>query len=153
MGPLAFPSQLQVFIPEHRWGPMSHLPLAQESMREMLTQLTQAVGATSLRPAGVCFFVLLLLLSTCLPHAELLHFQRRLHVHDFACGATPAPLHRPVSAFVCAWHHPLRLSVLQTDALAADPSNSRLAARVSTLWRSFSFVNSFYIKLKVRRTV
>lgn len=54
---------------------------------------------------------------------------------------------------MCALHHPLCLSVLQTDALAADPSNSRLAARVSTLWRSFSFVNSFYIKLKVRRTV
>lgn len=35
----------QVFIPEHRWGPMSHLPLAQESMRAMLHQLTDAVGA------------------------------------------------------------------------------------------------------------
>lgn len=33
----------QVFIPEHRWGPMSHLPLAQESMRAMLAQLTDAV--------------------------------------------------------------------------------------------------------------
>lgn len=94
MGPLASPSQLQVFIPEHRWGPMSHLPLAQESMREMLTQLTQAVSLPRFWPARVfCFAMLLLPLSACLPHTELLHCQRRLHVHDFACGATPAPLH------------------------------------------------------------
>ena len=34
----------QVFVPEHRWGPMSHLPLAQDAMREMLDQLTDAVS-------------------------------------------------------------------------------------------------------------
>ena len=39
--------------------------------------------------------------------------------------------------------------MLQTEAYAADPSNSHLGERVVTLWRSFTAVNSFYIKLKV----
>lgn len=40
-------SAVQVFIPEHKWGPMSHLPLAQESMKEMLHHLEDAVGLES----------------------------------------------------------------------------------------------------------
>lgn len=35
----------QVFIPEHKWGPMSHLPLAQEGLRHTLAQLTDTVGS------------------------------------------------------------------------------------------------------------
>jgi len=31
--------RLKVFIPEHKWGPMSQLPLAQESMRAMLRKI------------------------------------------------------------------------------------------------------------------
>ncbi len=31
--------RLKVFIPEHKWGPMSQLPLAQESMRAMLEKI------------------------------------------------------------------------------------------------------------------
>ncbi len=38
---------------------------------------------------------------------------------------------------------------LQTEAYAANPSNSRLAERVIILWRSFITVNTFYTKLKV----
>ena len=32
-------TRLKVFIPEHKWGPMSQLPLAQESMRAMLEKI------------------------------------------------------------------------------------------------------------------
>ena len=32
--------RLKVFIPEHQWGPMSQLPLAQESMRAMLAKIS-----------------------------------------------------------------------------------------------------------------
>jgi hypothetical protein len=39
---------------------------------------------------------------------------------------------------------------VQTEAYAGDPTNTRLADRMLTLWRSFNMVNSFYIKLKVR---
>jgi lysylphosphatidylglycerol synthetase-like protein (DUF2156 family) len=35
--------RLKVFIPEHKWGPMSHLPLAQEGMRHALGALTDTV--------------------------------------------------------------------------------------------------------------
>jgi hypothetical protein len=69
---------LQVFIPEERWGPMSHLPLAQEALRCLL---------------------------------------------DRALGAA--------------------------EALAADPGNARVAARLAGLWDSFATVNTYYSKLKV----
>ena len=71
-------SPLQVFIPEERWGPMSHLPLAQEALRCLL---------------------------------------------DRALGAA--------------------------EALAADPGNARVAARLAGLWDSFATVNTYYSKLKV----
>lgn len=38
--------RLKVFVPEHRWGPLSQLPLAQEAMRALLHRTTK--GAQSL---------------------------------------------------------------------------------------------------------
>ena len=35
-------ARLKVFIPEHKWGPMSHLPLAQDAMRELLRRIVLA---------------------------------------------------------------------------------------------------------------
>lgn len=69
--------RLKVFIPEHKWGPMSHLPLAQEGLRHLLAQLTDSASA-----------------------------------------------------------------------LAADPANGRLAARLSEQWRAFTAINDFYLGLK-----
>lgn len=69
--------RLKVFVPEHKWGPMAHLPLAQEALRALLQQLTDAV-----------------------------------------------------------------------DALASNPSNTKLAERVAYLWRCFAHVNAAYIRLK-----
>lgn len=69
--------RLKVFIPEHKWGPMSHLPLAQEALRHLLSQMADSAAA-----------------------------------------------------------------------LAADPSNSRVAARLREQWRSFRAVNDFYLDLK-----
>lgn len=37
---------------------------------------------------------------------------------------------------------------MQAAALAADPGNARLAARLSELWRGFRTVNDFYLELK-----
>ncbi|PSC70111.1 C4-dicarboxylate ABC transporter [Micractinium conductrix] len=69
--------RLKVFIPEHKWGPMSHLPLAQEGLRHLLDQLCDSASA-----------------------------------------------------------------------LAADPSNTRVALRLSEQWRAFRTINDFYLTLK-----
>lgn len=49
--------RLKVFLPEHKWGPLAHLPLAQEAMRNLLQQLTDAVSDAfdRLLSNAVCF--------------------------------------------------------------------------------------------------
>jgi hypothetical protein len=43
-------ARLKVFIPEHKWGPMSQLPLAQEAMRAMLAKVQTTAEHLAERP-------------------------------------------------------------------------------------------------------
>lgn len=45
-------ARLKVFIPEHKWGPMSHLPLAQDAMREMLRMIVTTAEGLALDPSN-----------------------------------------------------------------------------------------------------
>lgn len=45
-------ARLKVFIPEHKWGPMSHLPLAQESFRQMLGHVVATAEALAADPSN-----------------------------------------------------------------------------------------------------
>jgi tellurite resistance protein TehA-like permease/glutaredoxin len=45
-------SRLKVFIPEHKWGPMSQLPLAQDAMREMLYKLEKTAESIASNPGN-----------------------------------------------------------------------------------------------------
>ena len=45
-------ARLKVFIPEHKWGPMSHLPLAQEALRALLLRITDAAAALAEDPSN-----------------------------------------------------------------------------------------------------
>lgn len=40
----------KVFIPEHKWGPMSHLPIAQDAMRALLARITSSADALAEAP-------------------------------------------------------------------------------------------------------
>jgi hypothetical protein len=42
----------KVFVPEHKWGPMSHLPLAQEAMRAMLHRAAAAADGLAREPGN-----------------------------------------------------------------------------------------------------
>jgi tellurite resistance protein len=70
-------ARLKVFIPEHKWGPMSHLPLFQDAARNLLAR----IGTT-------------------------------------------------------------------TEALAEDPSNTRLKSSLRTSWTNFTTINTFYSTIK-----
>lgn len=43
---------VQVFIPEHKWGPMSHLPLAHEAQRFMMESILKTVSALKQSPGN-----------------------------------------------------------------------------------------------------
>lgn len=43
-------ARLKVFTPEHKWGPMSHLPLAQEAMRELLHRIVNTADGLAEDP-------------------------------------------------------------------------------------------------------
>ncbi len=45
-------ARLKVFIPEHKWGPMSHLPLFQESARTLLARIGKTTEALAEDPAN-----------------------------------------------------------------------------------------------------
>jgi len=45
-------ARLKVFIPEHKWGPMSHLPLAQDAMRALLDHITTSAAALADAPSN-----------------------------------------------------------------------------------------------------
>lgn len=45
-------ARLKVFIPEHKWGPMSHLPLAQDAMRELLHKVVDAGQGLAADPSN-----------------------------------------------------------------------------------------------------
>ncbi|KAL4537156.1 hypothetical protein Ndes2526B_g04932 [Nannochloris sp. 'desiccata'] len=77
MRTLAGIARLKVFIPEHKWGPMSHLPLFQEAARTLLAR----IGTT-------------------------------------------------------------------TEALAEDPSNTRLLSSLKNSWTNFTTINTFYSTIK-----
>lgn len=49
---LAGVARRRVFIPEAKWGPMSHLPLAQDAMRELVGRCEAAAGALAATPGN-----------------------------------------------------------------------------------------------------
>ena len=44
--------RLKVFVPEHRWGPLSQLPLAQEAMRSLVKRVTKASHSLAEAPGN-----------------------------------------------------------------------------------------------------
>ena len=119
---LAGIARLKVFIPEHKWGPMSHLPLAQ---------------ASALRSASARAWL------RCSQHPS--PSLRLLHTLKNKKNADTSPPPHPQEAL----RHLLARLGDTTAALAASPGNARLAARAREEWRAFKTVNTFYTNLKV----
>ena len=116
--PACLPSPLLPL--SQKWGPMSHLPLAQEGMRHTLAALTDTVRLG----LGGCSWA---------------GWGRALHTANCEAPGVSAPA--PVVLHRCrTLQHtlpPTPLPAKQAGALAADPGNARLAARLSEQWRGF----------------
>jgi len=124
--------RLKVFIPEHKWGPMSQLPLAQEGMRAMLAKIKVTADHLAERPDNARLFSTL--------RTQWATFEG---VNDFYCGLKQNTCFPIIASYFPG--HPKTAFKLNDELLAAQHRISEMIEAAEPATSAAKGVNQYVL--------